>query len=170
MKKTILVHTDFSLNSLNTVKVFFEQYAQKSEKYEIVFLTGYELSNSITELLFISKSKIVQSIANQEFFEAFNIIKNKFESQLHSTRIEIFTGFGQTSFNDLMKLNNVSQIFTCNGLTFNRKFNKNCFDLTKLIKKSGYDFIEIETQKENEVNYYLQSNLSRVFEGTPQLH
>lgn len=170
MNKTILIQTDFSVNSLNTVKVFFEQYAEKNEKYNLLFVTGYELSNSITDLLFISKTKIIQSAASKEFFEAFNIIKNKFESQLNSSRIDLFIGFGQTAFNEFLKINAIEKIYTSDNLQFSRSLNKNCFSLTKYIRKSGLEFTEVENNSQNEVNYFLQSSMSRVYEGSAQLH
>jgi hypothetical protein len=165
MKKTILVQTDLTVNSLNTVKVFFEKYASSENTYDILLLTGYELPNSITDLLFISKSKILQSVTAKEFREALNIIKNKFDTQLNSARVDIFTGYTQAAFNQFLELNEVDEIYTSNKLMFNRKLNHNCFNITNLIRNSDREFREVDFENTTEMNYFYPTSISSVFEG-----
>ena len=80
MTKALLIYTDFSLESLITLKkVLAEKNTENNDcKYDIYLVSGYETGDSISTLLFNSKGKILSEIRSQEFCDAYNIIKNKY--------------------------------------------------------------------------------------------
>lgn len=59
MSKTILIATDYSLESLNILKrVLQEKNAlQDNTQYNILFVSGYEMGDSIRDLLFTNKTQ-----------------------------------------------------------------------------------------------------------------
>lgn len=141
MKKTILIPTDFTVNSLNVLKSILIQNEEK-QTYNVILLHGMSLSDSIRDLLFFSKSKQIDSLTNPEFEEAYEVIRNKFDSQISSLRIDLFTGYNLSAFNNYLEGNKVEQIFISDKkpvLT-----NKNSFDLSRFIEKCQVEVTKVD--------------------------
>ena len=141
MKKTILIPTDFTVNSLNVLKTILIQNEAK-QAYNVILLHGMSLSDSIRDLLFFSKSKQIDSLTNPEFEEAYEVIRNKFDSQISSLRIDLFTGYNLSAFNNYLEGNKVEQIFISDKkpvLT-----NKNSFDLSRFIEKCQVEVTKVD--------------------------
>ena len=141
MKKTILIPTDFTVNSLNILKTILIQNEAK-QAYNVILLHGMSLSDSIRDLLFFSKSKQIDSLTNPEFEEAYEVIRNKFDSQISSLRIDLFTGYNLSAFNNYLEGNKVEQIFISDKkpvLT-----NKNSFDLSRFIEKCQVQVTKVD--------------------------
>lgn len=60
MTKTILIATDYSLESLNILKkVLKEKEASEDQnQYNVLLVSGYEAGDSIRDLLFNTKSTV----------------------------------------------------------------------------------------------------------------
>lgn len=141
MKKTILIPTDFTVNSLNVLKSILIQNEAK-QTFNVILLHGMSLSDSIRDLLFFSKSKQIDSLTNPEFEEAYEVIRNKFDSQISSLRIDLFTGYNLSAFNNYLEGNKVEQIFISDKkpvLT-----NKNSFDLSRFIEKCQVQVTKVD--------------------------
>ena len=141
MKKTILIPTDFTVNSLNVLKTILIQNEAK-QTFNVILLHGMSLSDSIRDLLFFSKSKQIDSLTNPEFEEAYEVIRNKFDSQISSLRIDLFTGYNLSAFNNYLEGNKVEQIFISDKkpvLT-----NKNSFDLSRFIEKCQVEVTKVD--------------------------
>lgn len=140
MIKTVLIPTDFSIESLNLFKYAAQE--AKDENINVIFLHGVSLNFSITDLLFYSKKALVESLSNNDFRDACEIITNKFASRIHATRIEIFTGTRQRAFEQFIEANRVSEILIPKEYTF--KFSdQRSFDPTPFIKKSSLPIKEV---------------------------
>ncbi len=110
MRKTIVVPTDFSVQSLNVLKNVLS--AHKGDcRYDIILLHGSHLTDSITDLMFVSKRRIAEQLSNPAFEAACGVIHNKFASQINSIRKEIFTGFTQNAFDNFIEANKVEDIY-----------------------------------------------------------
>lgn len=146
MNKNILVTTDFSISSLNLLKYVLENKLG-DEKHNIVLVHGYSTSDSITDMLFFSKSKVINSLSNEAFEEGLSVLKNKFNSKIHIIRKDIFTGYNKGAFETFLKSNKIDFAFVCNNYAFD-KSNKNSFDMIPFIKNSevGYDEISLYTE------------------------
>ncbi len=142
MKKTVLIPTDFTIESLNAVKTFLNQ-ADDRFQYNIILLHGVDFTDSITEALFFTKSKFIASVEEKDFPEACNIIKNKFSSQINSIRKDVFTGFNQSAFNNYIEANKVNEAFV--PVNYNLQMvDRKSFDLLPFIKNSTLTVSEIE--------------------------
>jgi len=142
MKKTILIPTDFTIESLNVVKSFLSK-SNKESTYDIILLHSVHLNDSITDLLFFSRIDTINSLTNRQFNDACDIIKNKYASQINSIRKDIFTGINQASFNNYIEANRVDEAF----IPANYKLNlssKKSFDILPFIKQSDLHVDEID--------------------------
>ncbi|MFN3918079.1 MAG: hypothetical protein ACK4K0_10090 [Flavobacteriales bacterium] len=149
MKKTILIPIDFTIESLTIVKSALEQI-EENQKVNIILLHGAYLTDFITDLLFFSKAKFVESKSTREFNEAIEILKNKYASQIDSIRKDVFTGSNQSAFNNYLEANNVDEAYIPKNYKFNR-INKRSFDLIPYIKKSKAVVTEIESSFRKEI-------------------
>ena len=141
MEKTVLVPTDFSIASLNIVKSYLNEQ-DSNTKVNIILLHGLHQTDSITNLLFFSKSKVLESLTNPAFEEALRVLKNKYASQVRIMRKDIFTGFTQAAFNQFVEANRVNEV--CLPILYNPKFkDKNSFDLLPYIKASNLNITTI---------------------------
>ncbi|MFP3592134.1 hypothetical protein [Chryseobacterium sp. SIMBA_038] len=134
MTKTILIATDYSLESLNILKkVLKEKDAREEEiQYNILLVSGYEMGDSIRDLLFTTKSTIFNKIRPQEFVDAFGIIKNKYPHLINKIVCDIFTGSFQRTFNNYVNAENIEEAYYSPAI---KSKGKGKFDIAPYIKK-----------------------------------
>lgn len=134
MAKTILISTDYSLESLNILKkVLKEKEASEDPtQYNILLVSGYDIGDSIRDLLFTTKSTIFKKIRPQEFCDAYGIIKNKYPHLIGKIICDVFTGSFQRAFDNYVKVENIEEAYFAPSV---RSRGKGKFDLTSYIKK-----------------------------------
>ncbi|MGK6343333.1 hypothetical protein ACMGDK_13910 [Chryseobacterium sp. DT-3] len=134
MTKTILIATDYSLESLNILKkVLKEKEASEDQnQYTILLVSGYDGGDSIRDLLFNTKSTIFNKIRPQEFCDAYGIIRNKYPHLINKIVCDIFTGSFQRTFNNYVKAENIEEAYY--SLSIKSK-GKGKFDIAPYIKK-----------------------------------
>jgi len=139
MKKTIVIPTDFTVKSLNVLKTVLNQNHNK-EVLDVILLHSLSLTDSIRDLLFFSKHEQINALMNPEFEEAYEVIRNKFDSQISSLRIDLFTGYNLSAFNSYLEANKVEQIFVSayqtekafDGLDWIRFIDKCAVEVTRI--------------------------------------
>ena len=134
MTKTILIATDYSLESLNILKkVLKEKDASEDQnQYNILLVSVYDMGDSIRDLLFNTKSTIFSKIKPQEFNDAYGIIKNKYSHLINKVICDIFTGSFQRTFNNYVKTENIEEAYYSPSI---KSKGKRKFDLIPYIKK-----------------------------------
>jgi len=134
MNRTILIATDYSLESLNILKKVMrdKDTAEDQNQYNILLVSGYDTGDSIRDLLFNTKSTIFNKLRPQEFCEAYAIIKNKYPHLINKIVCDIFTGSFQRTFNNYVKAENIEEAYYSPAI--NSKGNGK-FDVTPFIKK-----------------------------------
>lgn len=148
MKKTIVIPTDFTVQSLNVLKAVLTKN-QAKEQYDVILLHGFSLNDSIRDLLFFSKPQQIAALMSTEFEEAYEVIRNKFDSQINSLKIDLFTGYNSSAFNIYMSANEVDEIFTSERKQ--KPAHKNSFDLSRFIAKCHVNKTIIETVSKNSI-------------------
>lgn len=135
MIKTILIATDFSLDSIDILKKIMKHKTdqQDNNKYNILFVSGYDMGDSIRDLLFTTKNSVFGKIRSEEFCDAYNIIKNKYPGIIHKIGCDIFTGSFQRTFNNYIDAKEVDEAYYPSSKTKNLK--KGQFDITTYLKK-----------------------------------
>lgn len=138
--KTILIPIDFTIASLYTLRQVLEHY--ETAQVKIVLMYADRLNDSISDLLFDSSYKKVLSLTSPEFQEALYILKNRFETIIHSIRIELFHGNNVNAFKNFIGGNHIDMIYIPKG--YDLKLKANGFNPIPLIKKSRIPLQEIE--------------------------
>ena len=121
-----------------------------NEKLNIILIHGVVSSDSITDLLFRSKSKLLAELSNPAFEDACGIIKNKFASQIHSIRKEVFSGTNQNAFNNHMEAWDVEDAYVPNNYE-PISGSKKSWNLIPFIRKSPVNVVEIRVASESPV-------------------
>lgn len=134
MTKTILIATDYSLESLNILKkVLKEKNASEDQnQYNILLVSGYDMGDSIRDLLFTTKSTIFSKIRPQEFVDAYGIIKNKYPHLINKVVCDIFTGSFQRTFNNYVETANIEEAYYSPSI---KSRGKGKFDIAPYIRK-----------------------------------
>ncbi|HPM31902.1 MAG TPA: universal stress protein [Chryseolinea sp.] len=147
MQKTILIPTDFSIESLNLLKKAMQKY--ETSQFHVIFLHCLHSTDSIMDLLFSADEKLIESIVTHDFKEACKILKNKYGERIVTDRIEVFSGITQSAFQNFLEGNAIDEIFVPSEYTFKRT-SKRSFDPVPFIRRSGLDITEVSwSQAEN---------------------
>lgn len=136
MIKNILIATDYSLESLNILKrVLKEKNAEENEtQYRILLVSGYDMGDSIRDLLFTTKSTVFNKIRSKEFCDAYSIIVNKYPHLVNKIICDVFTGSLQRAFNNYVKAEEITEAYYSTSLK--EKNTKGKFDLASYIRKN----------------------------------
>lgn len=145
--RTILIPTDFTIESLNTVKGALRK--REGEDVNIILVYGAYLSDSITDLLFFSKPAYLANLQSEKFTEACEILKNKYDSQIGSLTVDLFSGYNQRAFENFLSGNKVDEMFVPRSYHF--KQGKRGFDLLPYFRKSSLPMTEIEWRETAQV-------------------
>ncbi|RAI89313.1 hypothetical protein [Algoriphagus yeomjeoni] len=135
MAKTILIPTDFTVESLNLVKTALENNTNHSEKLRLILVYGQWASSSITELLFYSKGKVLETLENEEFKCSCEMLLSKYEAIIEHMSIDIFSGNNQNAFENYLEGNKVTEAYIPRNYKFKLK-NSNSFNLIPFFTKS----------------------------------
>lgn len=147
MIKTILIATDFSLESLDILKKVLKNKAEQQDEtqYNILFISGYDMGDSIRDLLFTTKSSVFGKIRSQEFCDAYSIINNKYPNLINKITCDIFTGSFQRTFNNYIENTLIDEAYFSSSKPKNLK--KGQFDVTPYLKKcKSIDAVEVVTK------------------------
>lgn len=133
MAKTILIATDYSLESLNILKkVLKEKEAANDEnQYDILLTSGYDSGDSIRDLLFNTKTSIFNKIRPAEFCDAYGIVKNKYPHLVNKIICDVFTGSFQRTFNQYVNAENIEEAYYSSSI---KSKGKGKFDLIPYIR------------------------------------
>lgn len=141
MKRTILIPTDFSIESINLFK-YAAQHAQ--EPLNIVLVHGLHLSDSIFDLLFRTRTDSISKLTNPDFEDACRILRNKYVSRINSFRIEIFSGVTQSAFQNFLEGNRITEILI--PKTYTLRVSGSSFDILPYLRASNLAPQEVEWQ------------------------
>lgn len=139
MVKKILIPIDFRIESLNTLKYALEE--RKLEKSTVILMYSAFSSDSISELLFYNPYKIISGLVSPQFNDGITIIKNTYESSLHSLTIELFHGLNRNAFLNFHEAHGIDLVYLPKD--YNLKPHKNGFDPIPIIKKSKAQYREV---------------------------
>lgn len=132
----IAITTDFTVKSLQLVRKAIEHQLQQGvNELDVVLLMGYNLSGSITEQLYFSKSKIAKQLQQQEFVEACHMIKGKYTTTLKSLSFDLLSSNSQAYVKNYLNAQNYSMVYLADSgqWAFPKK---QCFDLSPVLKNA----------------------------------
>ena len=140
MSKTILIPTDFSVKSLNLAKTALQK---DKGKLDIILIHGLLLSDSITELLFYSKKKLLAKLETPEFQDSCQLLLSKYEEKINSLTIDVFSWKSQSAFDNYLDANEVKDAYIPVNYEFEFK-NPSSFDLIPFFRKANLQLHEVD--------------------------
>jgi hypothetical protein len=148
MSKTILIPTDFSIESLNLLKEAARTAGDEASRMVLVY--GVYLPDSIIDLLFFSKQRLIQELSNKDFEDACRIIQNKYHSQIRAVQVELFTGTTQAAFQGFVEGLGVDHVFVPKNYALKINTSRS-FNTMPYIRRSGLAITEVSWASLNHV-------------------
>ncbi|NVK84821.1 MAG: hypothetical protein HWE21_10905 [Cytophagia bacterium] len=158
--KTILIPTDFQIKSLRLVREVLQN--NPDEELKIILTHGIYLSNSITDLLFFSKSKFLDELVTEDFNTSCDLIRNTYESQLKGLFIDTFSGLTKSSFQNFLNAHQIDEIYYFDNKPF-VAYCKKSFDLKPYILKSKVKQVAIKWDAKAQSSSKESNQLSEIF-------
>lgn len=140
MKKTILIPTDFCIESLNVLKQALLLNTDK--ELTVVLLSGQLLSDSIVDLMFYSRRKMINSLLKPSFNDAVSILKNRFTTNLVDVRIELFHGINKNAFRNFISAHKIEECYVAKHYVL--KKTGNALDVIHYIRKCNLPVYEMD--------------------------
>ena len=137
--KTILIPTDFNASALNCIPELCASMKEKDLK--IIFVHLFRLSDSITDLLMLSRRSREFEHISDDFHDGCQKLKATFP-EIKSIRIEFFYGSTLSMFKNFLEANDVDCILHPDFCTC-EKLNKTSVDPASLVAKSGLPTVTI---------------------------
>ncbi|WP_404361271.1 hypothetical protein [Methylotuvimicrobium sp. KM1] len=107
MKRTILIPTDFSVKSLNLVNYTLANAGD--DKLYFVLTHCRFLSDCPIDLLYYSKTELLQSLKNPEFKKACKALRQSYSADKVLIKTELFTGLNQAAFKTFIDGNQINE-------------------------------------------------------------
>lgn len=137
--KTILIPTDFDETSVYRVHKLLKNF--KNEPVKVIFFHAYKLTDSISDLLMLSRRSAEYGKIPEAFHRACFELKSTSEGAIDCLAIEYFYGSTMASFRNFAEANEIDYVFFPEGYSF-RKNSKYSIDPAKFLNKSGIPVIE----------------------------
>lgn len=137
--KTILIPTDFNASALNCIPELCN--SMNGNEVNIIFIHLFRLSDSITDLLMLSRRSREFEYVSDDFHLGCTELKKQFP-MIKSLRIEFFYGSTVGVFKNFLEANEVDSILHPDFCTF-EKLNKSSIDPSSLVAKSGLPTVTI---------------------------
>lgn len=138
--KTVLVPTDFNLESTKIVDALIQN--QGAEKLNIIFVHAFKLSDSITDMLMLSRRSRDYENISDEFYEALNRLKKQYSNNIDNISIEYFYGSTVAAFKNFIEAFGVDAVAYLKNYKF-VPINKYSIDPKYLTERSGCETIQL---------------------------
>lgn len=139
--KTLLVPTDFNPESIKIIDSFL--LAHNCSEINIIFLHAFKLSDSITDMLMLSRRSRDYENVSDEFYAEMDHYKQKYADRISKIGIEYFYGSTLAAFKNLLEALAVDAIVYPQGYDF-CPLNKYSIDPKYLIMRSGCKVFELK--------------------------
>ena len=136
--KTILIPTDFNESSVYASQGIFGNFPD--ETFKLIFFHAYKLTDSISDLLMLSRRTTEYGTIPEAFHKACYEFKAK-NKQVGMLQIEYFYGSTMAVFRNFAEANEVDAIFYPDLYNFN-KISKYSIDPSSFLNKSGIPVIK----------------------------
>ena len=143
--RSILVQTDFTVNSLNLAIKALDS-ASDSEQVCLILGYGITLTDSIMDLLFFSETKLIQTMRSEHFDEALDVIRNRYSKTIFSIQFRRFSGFTKSAFDNYVSGIGATEAIVDQGLEVNLPRNGS-FNINPFILNSSLPVTEVLSEK-----------------------
>lgn len=140
--QTILIPTDFNIESLNIIPAVCNHF--EGQKVSVIFIHMFKLSDSVTDLLMLSRRSREYEQVSDAFYNGCAALKQQYP-QLSALKVEFLYGSTLSMFKNFLEHNDVDQVLDIKHCHAG-KINKASIDPTVLIQKSGLPVLSIKPQ------------------------
>lgn len=144
--QTILIPTDFQIKSINTITAISEDFEGKD--ITILFTHMFKLSDSISDLLMLSKRVKEYDYVGEDFYRGCHELKQNYPN-VKSIRIEFFYGGTLAAFKNFLETNQVDFILdplACQCASLN----KSSIDPAVLINRANLPILQLKKLNKQE--------------------
>jgi hypothetical protein len=135
----ILIPTDFKASGFDCIPALCSQV--KGEELKLIFVHVFKLSDSISELLMLSRRNREYAHVSDEFYNNCTQAKRMYP-QIKEMKIEFLYGSTVSMFRNFIEANEIDAVLDPADCAVG-KINKNSIDAALLIKRSGLPVINI---------------------------
>ncbi|MBL4676808.1 MAG: hypothetical protein JKY70_11495 [Mucilaginibacter sp.] len=135
--KTILIPTDYQASSLECVPAICNRF--KGEELNLIFVHVFKLSDSITDIMMLSRRSREYEQVSDEFFNTMEALRKQY-TQINDVKIEFLYGSTLSMFKTFIELNEVDVVIELEDNEFN-PIHRSSIDPTLLVKRSGLPVI-----------------------------
>ena len=142
--KNILIPSDFSLQSLACIEDLVHKF--RSEQLNIVFVHVFLLSNSVVDLMLLSRRRKEYTYISDEFWSSCKRMESRYWQQINSIKVDCFYGSTVAVFKNYLESHKIDLIVYPQQYHF-QQLSKESFDPAKLIAKSGKEVLILQKEK-----------------------
>lgn len=139
--KNILVPTNFNQSSLDCIPALCNQF--KGEKLSFFFVHVFKLSDSITDLLMLSRRSKEYEFVSEDFYNACAMLKRNYP-QLSQIKIDFLYGSTLSMFKTYLEGNDINHVLELSSCSLG-KINKASLDQEILVKRSGLPLLFVSS-------------------------
>jgi len=158
--KTVLVPTDFNVESLKIIDSLV--LTNKPQDVGIIFMHAFKLSDSITDMLMLSRRSRDYENISDEFYTQIELYKQKYPNHIKFIGIEYFYGTSVAAFKNFIEGRNADCIAYPKAYNFTA-INKYSIDPITLIKRCGCEVFELDinefSNNENLIETKIHENI-----------
>ncbi|RZK42047.1 MAG: hypothetical protein EOO90_09035 [Pedobacter sp.] len=149
--KTVLIPTDFNVETIKIIDAFSLNY--KLDGVKFIFLHSFKLSDSITDMLMLSRRSRDYENISDEFYAELEKRKQIHTSLIGGIAIEYFYGSTVAAFKNLLEDREVDAILYPKNYSF-APINKYSIDPNLLTSRCGCPVIELDLNVVNTENLF----------------
>jgi hypothetical protein len=149
--KTVLIPTDFNVDNTKIIDAFSLNY--NLDKVTFIFLHSYKLSDSITDMLMLSRRSRDYENISDEFYATLEHYKQKYPAMIKQIRVEYFYGSTVAAFKNFLEAFDVDAIIYPKDYAF-IPLNKYSIDPKHLTARCGYPVNELDLNVVNTENLF----------------
>jgi len=154
--KTILIPTDFNENSVLLSKDILGNF--NDERIRLIFFHAYKLTDSISDLLMLSRRTAEYGKIPEAFHRACYEFKKEHSQTISAIGIEYFYGSTMAAFRNFAEANDIDFIFYPQEYNF-KKISKYSLDPQVFLVKSGIPALKPMPVKIESAEQKLSSSL-----------
>ena len=133
--KNILIPTDFSIKSLKLAGAAVRRY--ESERLNIILVHALEADNSISALLSLNKKAQMNALYSDEFMEACEIVRNKYQSSINNIKVEFYQGSTNAYLRNFLDARSIDAIMIAKDYEPSMP-SSSSYDMRSILEKTKY--------------------------------
>lgn len=139
--KTILIPTDFKTETFNCVPELLKRVYP--DQLNIIMIHVLEITDSIQELLMLSRRSAEYRHVPEEFYKLAAKLKVNYPDRINNIRVEFFYGSTVAVFNNLLDANDIDAVVKLNNYHYD-ELTQNSIDPSRLMERCNRPVMHLD--------------------------